>query len=298
VSEEDIDLLKRFGGQCILGQNISQVFALITGDAGSGKSTFVNLIEELVGKENRVELRLEHMTGRFELSRLFGKTLLAAKDVNSGFLSSPGAKKLKALTGGDAMTLEYKNSNQALDVVGEANVIVTSNSQLRLNFDGDIDAWRRRAIWIEFRKGKEPRLVIPKFYELLLKEEGSGILNWFLDGAAELLQNDGVMERSPMQIAKIDRLIKSSIPEETVVRTFVKRDPDGSVSSKELLDFFRLVSNKMGWPILSERKRQQNLKEAMMKVHEISASSNLRRRNRSVRGYRFCKLLTLDSLKQ
>ena len=74
-------------GQCLLGDNPSQRFLLITGTAGGGKSTLVNVIEQLVTRQNCTELRLEHMHGRFENSRLVGKTLLTGKDVKAGFLS-------------------------------------------------------------------------------------------------------------------------------------------------------------------------------------------------------------------
>ena len=79
VTEDDISYLQRYIGQCLLGENFSQTFMLLTGTDGSGKSTLVNIVEKIIKRANCTELRLEHMNSRFETQRLLGKTLLTAK---------------------------------------------------------------------------------------------------------------------------------------------------------------------------------------------------------------------------
>ncbi len=104
MDADDIECLQLYFGQCLLGRNRSQMFLMLTGTAQSGKSTLVNIIEAIIGRENCTELRLEHMSGRFEANRLIGKSLLTAKDVKSDFLTTKGAYKIKALTGKDTIS--------------------------------------------------------------------------------------------------------------------------------------------------------------------------------------------------
>ena len=137
MSQDDIDCLQLYVGQCLLGVNLAQMFMMLTGTPGSGKSTLVNVIEKLISRENCTELRLEQMAERFEMNRLRGKTLLTGKDVKSYFLTSRGAYKLKALIGGDVLTTEAKGSNEAFDIPGEFNVIITANSNLTVDIDSD-----------------------------------------------------------------------------------------------------------------------------------------------------------------
>ncbi len=94
MSPADIELLQLYAGQTLLGANVSQTILLLTGTAGGGKSTIVNVIEGLVGRWNCTELRTEFLNTRFENSRMLGKTLLTAKDVPGDFLNTPGAQRL------------------------------------------------------------------------------------------------------------------------------------------------------------------------------------------------------------
>ena len=150
MTQDDINHLQQYLGQCLLGVNDSQTFVMLIGKAGSGKSSIVNVIEKLIKRKNCTELRLKHMDGRFETQRLLGKTLLTAKDVPSNFLNTPSAHMLKVLTGNDTVTVEHKGSNAAPDVSCVFNVIITANNTLRVNLDGDTDAWLRRIILINF----------------------------------------------------------------------------------------------------------------------------------------------------
>ena len=66
---EDIDTIQRYCGQCLLGDNLTQTFLLLTGNAGSGKGTIVNIIQRVIGRQNCTELRTKHLEERFEIAR-------------------------------------------------------------------------------------------------------------------------------------------------------------------------------------------------------------------------------------
>lgn len=54
---EDVVLLQKYIGQCLLGQNLLQRLLILEGLAGGGKSTFVSVIQMLLGHENVGQIR-------------------------------------------------------------------------------------------------------------------------------------------------------------------------------------------------------------------------------------------------
>ncbi|MEA4863590.1 MAG: phage/plasmid primase, P4 family [Victivallaceae bacterium] len=293
MSPSDIDLLQQYMGQCLLGTNLSQTILMLTGTAGGGKSTLANIIEMLVGLDNSVELRTENLNGRFEIGRALGKTLLAAKDVNGDFLSTKGAQRLKALTGNDRLTAEYKNKNDVLEMFGDFNVIITANTDLVPRFNGDADAWRRRLRIIRYDRQPLPlEKRIANFDRLLIEEEGSGILNFALAGAAKLLANHGRLTIQQTQQDAVEQLIAGANPYEYFVRNYVVPDPDHTITSATLLFNFKQLCDQKGWPIASDRKIQCELQEAMRKVFQASKSKTVpSSRGTSNRGYKYFRIL-------
>ncbi len=289
MSPADIGLLQLYAGQALLGMNVSQTILLMTGTAGGGKSTLVNVIEGLVGRWNCTELRTEFLNTRFENSRMLGKTLLTAKDVPGNFLNTAGAQRLKALTGKDTVTLEYKNSNEAFDISGIFNAIITSNSTLQLRFEGDEDAWRRRLLWIPYERppvSAEER--ITDFDRLLLEEEGPGILNWAMEGARKLLQRGGKIIRDEEQKRRIDQLIAGSSPYDSFVARCVIGNPDRAITTEELVCRFKDFSKKMGWTIPADRKIENELPGAMFRVHGAHKRTDIRGKDgKYKRGYMY-----------
>ena len=204
---DDIEIVQRYCGQCLLGRNLTQTFVVLTGTAGGGKGTIVNLIRGIIGAANCVELRTEHLGERFELARFLGKTLLIGSDVPSDFLMKKTAGKIKSLCGWDPLDGEYKGQNGTVPLVGNYNIAITANSRLKVNVDGDIDAWRRRMHWITFEQPR-PANPIPDFAGVLLREEGPGILNWMIEGAVKLLQSG--FPRVSLSSQRVERLLQES----------------------------------------------------------------------------------------
>ena len=231
MKPDDIECLQLYVGQCLLGINLSQTFLMLTGTAGAGKSTLVNVIEAIVNRENCTELRLDQMADRFELYRLLDKTLLTAKDVKSNFLTTRGAHVLKALVGGDTKTAEAKGRNETFDVEGIFNAIITANTTLTVDIDADNSAWDRRMRWIEYNC--EPvKAKIPLFEEVLLRDEGSGILNWAIEGACKLIKNGGQIPRSEEQTKRIKALLLESDSVRSFIEAWIVSDTMGQVTSE------------------------------------------------------------------
>ena len=285
MTEDDINHFQQYVGQCLLGVNDSQTFIVMVGKAGGGKSSSVNIIEKLIKRKNCTELRLKHMDGRFEPQRLMGKTLLTAKDVPSNFLNTPSAHMLKVLTGKDTVTVEHKGSNATADVCCAFSAIITSNSTLRVNVDGDTDAWRRRIILINFNNEPSPKDKIPTIDDYLLEREGEGIFRWAVEGAMLLLENGGKIKKSKIQENKVNNLLHESDPLTDFVRTRLVQEEDGNVTTAELLEEFYSFCNERGWLLLPQRVVETRLPDYIYETFGLSKRTDVKRAGTNRRGY-------------
>jgi phage/plasmid-associated DNA primase len=181
VHAEDVELLQKFGGMFLLGNNRAQRMLILDGEAGRGKTQFANVIQGIVGMANVTQLRTRHLGGRFELFRYLQKSLLVGVDVEPDFLRTKGAAVIKGLVGGDWFDAEQKGGTGSFQLQGTFNVIITSNARLRVQLQGDLGAWRRRLSIVRF-EAQPPAKKINDFGAYLVRTEGSGILNWFLLG--------------------------------------------------------------------------------------------------------------------
>ena len=96
VHADDVLLLQKMAGQCLLGENLIQRFTLLDGLAGRGKTQYSIVIQKVVGHDNVMQLRTQHLNERFELYRFLRRTLLVGVDVDENFLSSPARPSSRA----------------------------------------------------------------------------------------------------------------------------------------------------------------------------------------------------------
>ena len=145
-------------------------------------------MQGIIGRENVTQLRTKFLGDRFETFRFLKKTLLVGVDVEPDFLSTKGASVLKGLVGGDWFDAEQKCGTGCFPVQGTFCALITSNARLRVRLKGDVGAWRRRLLIVRY-EAPPPKKKIPDFGALLVREEGPGILNWFITGAAMVLSD-------------------------------------------------------------------------------------------------------------
>ncbi|MBC2596281.1 bifunctional DNA primase/polymerase [Ruficoccus amylovorans] len=289
LGPEDIDLIQRIMGSILLPYNAAQAIILITGAAGSGKSTFVDLAEKLIGKDNIYELRTNNLNGRFELQFYVGKRLLAGKDVPGHFLQEKGASILKKLSGGDTLSAEKKGLSTVITLQGDFHIIITSNSDLHVMVDGDSEAWRRRLIILEWSKRNTGRPNIPKFSEQLLQEEGSGILNWMLEGlhkhSKELSSHGGFLLNDSQRL-RIDTLLNESDSVRAFVTEKLVLSPGGTITSRDLFYAYENYCDEQGWEPYGYHKAIRKFPALIQERYGLRRSHDIRVGDKELRGYR------------
>jgi len=192
-TEDDLNSMLLYGAQCVLPDNDIQKFLVINGTPGGGKDTFVNIIRSIIGDESCSELRKGKLGDRFEMGSFIDCSLLLGNDVDRDFLMCKDAGAVKKLCGGNLVEAEIKGVTKRFKLEGLFKIIITSNNRLKVRVDDDMGAWGRRMLVVPF-VGKKPEKPISNFDEVLIAEEGEGILNLLIQKAAELIQHGFPME--------------------------------------------------------------------------------------------------------
>jgi P4 family phage/plasmid primase-like protien len=253
LDDEELDLLQRWCGLALIGENLAQRIPILTGTAGGGKGTFIRVLTGIIGQTNLASLRPQLLGERFELGRFLGKTLLYGADVPENFLNQRGASVLKSLTGGDPVTLEFKNSNENPSIICRFNVIVTCNSRLTVHLEGDTDAWRRRLAIIEYHKPK-PENAIADLDQQILRNESSGVLNWMLEGLDKLRADGWQLRLTGKQQAAVDNLLLESDGHAVFAREGLSRNPAQTLTVQDCYSAYVEFCNQHGWTALTRNR--------------------------------------------
>lgn len=291
LNDDDICLIQKWSGACLLGRNATQRFLLMMGTPGGGKGTFMNILEHVIGIQNVVQLRTNQLGNRFELFGFVGKTLLSGKDVAADFLLDRNAHVIKALVGHDLLSAEKKGHAEPIPLRGDFNLGITCNADLNIRLEGDLGAWRRRMMIIRYDR-PAPLRRIDDFDSRLLKEEGPGILRWMVEGAMMLLDDIsevGNYRLTPAQIARVDGLLAQSESVRLFVENCVVAEPNGEITTEELRRAYYDYCEGQGWNTLPEGEAPKVLQNAMLNVHHARFRHDVGI-NGTRRGYRGVRL--------
>lgn len=151
-SKEAANVVKTYIGYMFVRtyQNF-QKFMILHGKGGDGKSTILNYLRSLVGASNTSNVDLadlvDRSSGKFLTSKLYQKDLNYFADIGDGFMEQ--TSMLKGLTGGDAITGQFKNKDP-FEFVNHAKLIFSAN---RLPVFNDFtDGFIRRPLIVEVYK--------------------------------------------------------------------------------------------------------------------------------------------------
>ena len=99
-------LLEEAIGYCFYRRNELRKFFILIGERQNGKSTYLSMVENLLGRENISSLDMKELGDRFKTSELFGKLANIGDDIEDEFINNPAI--LKKLTSGNPVNAERK----------------------------------------------------------------------------------------------------------------------------------------------------------------------------------------------
>lgn len=279
LTADDILLLQKVFGSILFGGNPCQKILLLLPESGSGKGVLLNVLRLIVGEENAVQLRTEHLGGRFETARFVGKKLLLGIDVDDEFLRRKESNYLKSLVGHDPLSAEAKHGKGSLNLKGDFGIVVASNHELRINAGDDLNAWKRRLLVLRFDKPLVGK-VIPYLAEKLVKDEGDAIFSWAIQGRV-LLEKDireGGMVLSDDQTAAVQRVVNDSESLRLFVETRIERVEGGAfgqLCSKEIVAAYDAYCRRKGFKVHPDTVTYKKLPKLMEEVHKASSSNSV-----------------------
>jgi phage/plasmid-associated DNA primase len=287
LNEEDIALLQKWAGSVLLGRNPAQRFLLMLGMPNGGKSTAMTILERTIGLVNVAQIRTEHLGKQFELYSFVGKTLLTGKDVAANFLTQKGAHGIKSLVGGDLLDAEKKGFNKRVQIRGDFNIGITCNTDLNIRLEGDVGAWRRRMLVLKYDR-PAPTQRIADFPELLLRDEGPGILRWMVEGAiaaTDDINATGDYCLTEEQKARVNRLLDQSDSVRQFVHERLNVTPAADATVKEINAAYYDYCDAKGWNPLPGGEVKTQLSQAILEIHRMNPRHDIKRSGGDQRGY-------------
>lgn len=142
-------LLEEMAGSCLYRSNKlagGKAF-ILTGSGSNGKSTYLNMIKNMLGKQNISVLDMKKFEDRFSTVMMYGKLANIGDDISSEFIADSATIK-KVITG-ETISAEQKGEYK-FNFEPRCKVIVSSNSIPRIGKGDDSYAIVRRFIIIPF----------------------------------------------------------------------------------------------------------------------------------------------------
>lgn len=102
-------LLEEAIGYCFYRRNELGKAFILTGDKSNGKSTFLSMVQYLLGDENISSLDLKELGDRFKTAEMFGKLANIGDDISDEFIANPAI--FKKLVTGERVSAERKGQN-------------------------------------------------------------------------------------------------------------------------------------------------------------------------------------------
>ena len=198
----DQKMLFQYVGYCMTKDTCFQKFMIIKGTGGTGKSSVIRMIQNLIGDENVSGVSLENLTQRFYPSMLHGKLLNACADISSAALTSVDV--IKKATGEDLMMYERKGMDPS-GFYSYAKLLFSAN-QIPLNMDEKSDALYRRMLVLAMNQK-------PDKIDLELDEKLAAEVDYLIwkgiDGLRSLYE-DGRFAESASSIEEVEKLHRAA----------------------------------------------------------------------------------------
>lgn len=163
-ADDDREMLLEYAGLCCTIDTRQQKMLIMCGDGGTGKSTVINLIQDLVGKRNRSNVPMSKLTEKFTVVFMMGKLLNACADLEIDALDD--VSTIKQLIGEDDIKAEHKGK-EVFSFANFAKMLFSTN-ELPLVRNEKTDGFYRRLLVLTMNE--KPAKRDPDLRDRLKKE--------------------------------------------------------------------------------------------------------------------------------
>jgi len=245
-----IDVLQEFFGYCLAPHCRYQKALFLYGPGANGKSVLLNVIEDLVGRENVSALSIHDLSERFNRSMLLRRLINISYETNS---RSPAAMEtFKAAVAGDLIKAEEKYS-LAFKFKPYAKFIIAMNEPPVFGQSSSFNVMRRLLV-MRFNRIFQEEEQDPELSDKL-REHKDGVFYWALMGYQRLAARGRFLE--PKEMIKVRKDFEAAVNplmsflQETLEVTGKERD---LVPRTELYEAYKAWANDGGVRAVSRTK--------------------------------------------
>ena len=200
IKHDLIEFLQKAIGYTLTGDTSEQVAFFLWGTGRNGKSTFINIVKEILGDYGK-QTNADTFTSKMhegginnDIARLHGSRFVSAVESEDGQKLSESL--IKQLTGGEPITARFLRK-EFFEFVPEFKIFFTTNHKPIVKGD-DEGIWRRiRLIPFTYTVPKEE---VDKQLPEKLRAELPGILRWAVEGCLKWKQ-EGLGEPADVKAA-------------------------------------------------------------------------------------------------
>jgi putative DNA primase/helicase len=262
VDEDRIEYVQEIFGLALIGESLHHILPLFVGTGANGKSTILEIASGILGDyvaqmpENFL-LEKGHQEHSTEIARLRGARLAIGSETRPD--GRFNESRVKMLTGGDTISARLIGKN-FFDFKPTHTLVLAMNHLPKVSAGGE--GFWRRVRKINFGVTIPPEKQDKELAQKLVVAEGSGILQWMIDGAKRVIDKGSLSEPESVMIAT-----KEYQFEEDHIAQFIEErimiNPYMGVSGSELFN------NYKGWCVKESEQplsRTQLLRELMHRL--------------------------------
>lgn len=259
--DDDREMFLQFCGLCLTIDTTPQKFLIMFGGGGTGKSTAINMLCNVVGSSNISGLSLQDINKRFYPTCIAGKLLNACADIPSAKMEI--VDTIKKLIGEDIIMGEYKGG-RVFWFRSYAKLLFSANTIPKV-YDDKTDAYYRRLLILEIPKRAEYIDDLPR----RLRDDSDNFFAMILD-ALRRYQTTKRLFESPNSKEHVRKLYTGSDTVFAFIEEKCVKDEKAKTKRSDLYDEYVSYCSSEGRTELSRFKFAENLENkgfASCKVH-------------------------------
>ena len=205
-------LLEECAGYCLYRKNKLQKSFILTGEGSNGKSTYLEALKTMLGRQNYSALDLGELDDRFSTVMMTGKLANIGDDINNEFLNGKTLAVFKKIVTANEIKAENKGED-AFTFKPYTKLLFSANSIPRMVSKG-FGAIKRRILIIPFNAhfSKEDPDFNPDIDDQLKNSASMEyLINLALAGLKRALNNKGFTE-SQKVIEEVEEFEKDNNP--------------------------------------------------------------------------------------
>lgn len=281
---ELIEYVRRVLGYCLTGETKEQKFFVFYGKGANGKSTLVNIIQEVLndyfGTFDSYALALKR-----EGAGKANPTLIQNRYARMAFVSEKNKDAeldislIKAISGGDRINTRMLFQNNINPFYPTYKIVFATNFLPNIDwFDHGIV---RRYVIIPFNKTFADDEIVRDLDKIILKNEKELILQWLIDAAKSYYQEGGLGDKPQI----IEETKEKAMLQDLSVYAFAKEKLEVTHNKNDIIQVKDMLAKYKDWCHNKgvEAEADSGFKRKLLKVLKISKPEKLS--NNAARGY-------------